>query len=185
METRLKMSKSRMGHTVSVETRNNISKAKTGKKYKPMSDSQREHIREATIRRKAIPPSHEGKVRSEEWREKHRGSKSHWWKGGTTPLNKTIRTCLEYKNWREAVFTRDDWTCTECCIRGGKLEADHIVPFFYLLAANKIKSLEEARLCSPLWDVINGRTLCRSCHKNTGTFGRKAKNYGKTYPNTI
>jgi hypothetical protein len=27
-----------------------------------------------------------------------------------------------------------------------------------------IKSLEEARKCSKLWDINNGISLCKSCH---------------------
>ena len=51
------------------------------------------------------------------------------WKGGTTPLTKSIRTSLEYRNWRKKVFERDNYTCTICDIRGVEIHADHIKRF--------------------------------------------------------
>jgi len=36
-----------------------------------------------------------------------------------------------------------------------------------------INSLEEALNCEELWNVNNGRTLCRKCHNKTKTYGRK------------
>lgn len=33
-----------------------------------------------------------------------------------------------WKRLREAVFTRDDYTCRYCGARGGRLECDHVVP---------------------------------------------------------
>jgi 5-methylcytosine-specific restriction endonuclease McrA len=43
-----------------------------------------------------------------------RGEKCPLWKGGVTEKNAVIRTSLEYKNWRRAVFERDDYTCQKC-----------------------------------------------------------------------
>ena len=41
-----------------------------------------------------------------------------------------IRASPQYKMWREAIFTRDNFTCTWCLDkRGGNLQADHIKPF--------------------------------------------------------
>jgi 5-methylcytosine-specific restriction endonuclease McrA len=88
----------------------------------------------------------------------------HWnWKGGVTDKNEAVRKSAAYKRWRRAVFERDDYTCTECGKRGGRLHAHHIVPF---------SVDEEGR-----FNVDNGRTLCARCHKNTDSFGNRVVNY--------
>lgn len=80
----------------------------------------------------------------------------HWnWQGGITPENMRIRQSLEYKLWRTAVFERDNYTCVECGdSTSGNLEADHIKPFC---------RYPELRL-----EVSNGRTFCKSCHRENG-----------------
>jgi hypothetical protein len=98
------------------------------------------------------------------------GEQSHLWKGGRTSLRAKIRSCLFYKNWRESVFKRDGYSCQGCDVVGGYLEVDHIKPFALILTENKIDSLESAMKCQELWDVSNGRTLCRDCHKKTSTY---------------
>lgn len=89
-----------------------------------------------------------------------KGSDSHLWKGGITPINLKIRMSFEYRLWREAVFKRDNYQC----IWGGKehgnkLNADHIKPFALF---------PELRFA-----IDNGRTLCVDCHKKTDTFGAR------------
>lgn len=79
------------------------------------------------------------------------------YKGGVTDKNMLIRKSVDIKLWREAVFQRDDFTCQECLVRGGKLNADHIKPF---------SIYEELR-----FNVDNGRTLCVECHRKTDTYG--------------
>lgn len=71
----------------------------------------------------------------------------------------------EYKAWRLAVFRRDGFKCRHCGRKGKnvRLEADHILP--------------KAARPDLIYVVSNGRTLCRSCHRKTPTFGRKAINY--------
>ena len=59
---------------------------------------------------------------------KHPGSsgKNHWnWKGGKTPQNQVARRSIEYREWRESVFARDNYTCQICGQHGGKLNAHH------------------------------------------------------------
>lgn len=77
---------------------------------------------------------------------------------GLSSENEKIRHSKKYREWREAVFERDDYTCQLCGVRGGVLNADHILKF---------SLFPELR-----FDAINGRTLCRQCHLNTPTFGR-------------
>ncbi len=77
-----------------------------------------------------------------------------------------IRHSVEYKIWREKVFARDEFRCIWCFdSKGGNLNADHIKPFSLILKQNRIISLEDALKCKELWDLFNGRTLCKKCHK--------------------
>ena len=81
------------------------------------------------------------------------------WRGGVTNSGKRLRSLREYRIWREAVFGRDDYTCVQCGIKGGYLEADHIKQFALF---------PELRL-----DVNNGRTLCLECHKSLDPFRKR------------
>ena len=89
------------------------------------------------------------------------------WRGGKTSKLMVIRTSKEYRDWRKAVFERDNYTCQDCGIRSGKgqkavLNADHIKSFAIY---------PEFR-----FEISNGRTLCLDCHKKTDTFGPKSRN---------
>lgn len=98
------------------------------------------------------------------------------WKGGISALADLIRVCSEYKAWRQQVYKRDGYKCINC--QSNKiLEADHIYPFCLLLKDGDIKTLEDAKVYQPLWNVSNGRTLCHECHVKTKTYGIKAKHY--------
>ena len=78
------------------------------------------------------------------------------WKGGLTPGYLRDRRGPQYKEWRIAVFTRDGFTCQECGKVGRELQADHIKPFAFF---------PELR-----FEISNGRTLCKECHKKTDTY---------------
>ena len=84
---------------------------------------------------------------------------------GITAENEKVRKSTPYKQWRTAVFERDDYTCQFCNERGGELHADHIKPFALF---------PELRL-----DIDNGRTLCADCHRTTDTYGVKALSVGR------
>ena len=92
-------------------------------------------------------------------KERLQGDKSHFWKGGITPVNKLIRASYTYRLWRTSVFERDNYTCIHCSVRGCYLEADHIKPF---------ATYKELR-----FNTDNGRTLCLPCHKKTDTYAGK------------
>ena len=86
-----------------------------------------------------------------------RREKNHLWKGGITPINQQIRTSFEYKQWRNAVYKRDNYTCVWCGSKeSGRLNADHIKPF--------------ALYPDLRFDINNGRTLCIDCHKQTDSY---------------
>lgn len=108
-----------------------------------------------------------GTAYSKESIEKRRKSISgdkHWnWQGGKTSENKKRRNSYETKQWRKAVFERDDYTCQMCGIRGAYLEADHIKPWC---------THPDLR-----YDLDNGRTLCSQCHRKTDTYGLNATKF--------
>jgi hypothetical protein len=106
---------------------------------------------------------HLGRKRSEETKKKlsisHKGlllgDKHPRWKGGKSKryLEEKSNCNKEYKEWRTAVFIRDNWTCQTCQKRGVYLEAHHI---------KRWVDYPELRL-----DVNNGVTLCYECHQLT------------------
>ena len=71
--------------------------------------------------------------------------------GGVSTEEMLLRASPEYIQWRKAVYKRDDYTCQQCKSKGGRLEAHHIKPF---------ATHPELR-----FDVDNGITLCKSCHR--------------------
>lgn len=98
-----------------------------------------------------------------------KGERPHNWKGGISPFRTSIRSSVQYRIWRNDVFRKDDWTCQICKIRGTYLEADHYPKLFsHIMNEYKIDTKEKALLCSELWDIENGRTLCKQCHKTYG-----------------
>jgi len=96
--------------------------------------------------------------------EIHSGEGNFNWKGGVTPLNLSIRTCVENLHWRLDVFARDGFVCQRCGSKK-KLNAHHKKHFAKIIEENNITTLEEAKNCKELWDISNGETLCEDCHK--------------------
>lgn len=143
---------------LSEETKKKISEAKKGKKVSPeivekTASKLRGKKRSLAARQKI------SKALSNKKRPWHKGELNPNWKGGKTSEALILRSSLEYRLWRTAVFERDNYTC----IWGGKehgnkLNADHIKPFALY---------PELRFA-----IDNGRTLCEQCHKTTDTYGR-------------
>ena len=99
-----------------------------------------------------------------------RGDKNPAWKGGISLLEARIRRSFKYRQWRSDVFTRDNYICQECGYeKGGILEAHHIKPFAVIIAEYNIKTLEEALVCEELWNINNGITFCKFCHRKINT----------------
>lgn len=82
---------------------------------------------------------------------KGKGNNHYNWKGGITSENSKIRKSTQYSEWRNSVFTRDNFTCQKCGATHINLNAHHIQPFF---------KFPELRM-----DIDNGITLCNTCHK--------------------
>lgn len=89
-----------------------------------------------------------------------RFGEDHWsWRGGITSENNKIRSSVEYIEWRSSVFRRDNYTC-RCCNSSGNLQAHHIKNF------SDNKDLR--------FDINNGVTLCKDCHKEFHSkYGKK------------
>lgn len=113
--------------------------------------------------------------------KKIRGEKHYKWRGGTTKLNKSIRQMTENRKWMEEVKLRDK----KCLFCGSteELEADHIISLAELLEKHNIKNRDDARKFEQLWDIKNGRTLCRRCHYKKDN--RKYTKYGYGRRKTI
>ena len=86
----------------------------------------------------------------------------HWnWQGGITSTKDKLRNSLEYQEWRAKVFLRDNFTCQLCNQVGGELEAHHIKSFAF----------------NPelIFEVSNGITLCKECHRLTDNYCGRCK----------
>ncbi len=73
-----------------------------------------------------------------------------------------------HRAWRQAVLTRDAWTCRDCgrvCSDKREAQADHVVPI---------------RQGGARYDLANGQTLCIVCHssKTAKENGRQAEKCG-------
>lgn len=80
-----------------------------------------------------------------------KGIEHHNWKGGITEEQSQIRNSAKYKQWRNAVLKRDNYTCQNLeCKSKNKLIAHHILNF---------ADYPELR-----FDTDNGLTFCRGCH---------------------
>ena len=178
-ETKEKMSKFRLekkkqlGYINSPETRKKISKILKGRK---LSEKIKRKISETLKGKKKPPFTEEHKKKISEKGKMPRpwlsGENSPFWKGGRSQLSKRIKNSFRYKKWRELIFQRDNWICQKCRKRGGiTLHPHHKKSLATILEENNIKTLEGALNCKELWDVNNGITICRKCHKETETYG--------------
>lgn len=140
----------------------NMSLARKGKKIPGMFKKGRipskEELEKLSIIRSKIKRSDKFKQNLSEYNRSigkkpptMKGEKHYNWKGGITPETIRLRHSIEYRLWRDSVFTRDNYTCIWCGDnKGGNLEADHI--------------LEWAQYPELRFAIDNGRTLCENCH---------------------
>lgn len=93
------------------------------------------------------------------------GKDAYAWKGGKTSIQRCIRENYRKKHWVKTCLERDNFTCQLCNHRGGDLEVHHKFPFAKILDTYQIKTIQDAIKCDFLWNITNGLTLCKSCHK--------------------
>ena len=100
-----------------------------------------------------------------EYRKKRTGPNHHWWKGGITKRQEALARALrvELRKWAKAVLERDNYICQECGQRFEKV----------FLHAHHIKSI--SKYPSLVLDISNGITLCKKCHSETESYGRKLR----------
>lgn len=80
------------------------------------------------------------------------GSKSYLYKPHLTAEDRLRkRNLVKVREWRDAVYERDDFTCGLCGQRGDKVQAHHLDSW--------------AEYPDRRFDVSNGVTLCRAHHK--------------------
>ena len=142
-EYRHKMSESHKNP--SEETRRKMSESHMGQ---ILSEKQKYKISEANK-----DPSEERRRKQSEAQK----GKKHWnWQGGITPYRNRLYESHAYQAWRRSVFERDHFTCQMCGDDGGNnLQAHHIKP---------VRQHKNDLL---IFDVDNGITLCKDCHKPT------------------
>ena len=109
---------------------------------------------------------------------KYLSGKHHpMWTGGHTSFRKSLYSTLQYKQWRETVFKRDNYICQICFRKGGNLEAHHkrrmvlfikdIIPNPKILKGWQVRNI--LLKYEPLWNIDNGITLCIECHNKEKT----------------
>lgn len=123
------------GKKLSEEHRRKLSESHKGMKNSP-----------STQFKKGVSPWNKDK----EWLSNRR--EKHWnWKNGKSEENHILRNRIEIKNWRKAVFKRDNWTCQKCGKTNCALNSHHIKHW--------------AKFPELRYDISNGITLCLKCHK--------------------
>lgn len=108
-----------------------------------------------------------------------RGERSPHWKGGKLELNKMVRNCAHYVNWRTEIFKDRDYTCEITGQRGGKLNVHHKKPLAELLdefmvVYPNVFASQEARLKAietfqPFWDKANVLVVTEEMHRQIHT----------------
>jgi len=159
-ETKMKLSIANKGKPSSMEGKHHSEESKRkmslAKKGRLLSEEHKINIGKASL----------GRHQSEEAKLKYSGENNWNWKGGVSSLRQMIHSNFKYRQWRDDVFTRDNFTCQECeDKKGGNLEAHHIISFSSILQKYEITKLEEALQYEELWNINNGITLCKKCHK--------------------
>lgn len=179
-ESKLKIGKSNSGEKRNDECRKKISEANKWKhlsiehkrkiggshKWKPCTletknkiwNSNRWKVRTEEQNKKTseshkwLTPWNKWKRMSEKQRLSLSWKNNHNWKGGVTTENKKIRHSIEFDLWRISVFSRDNWTCQKCLVKGGYLHPHHILNF---------AQYPELRFA-----IDNWITFCREHHKD-------------------
>ena len=138
---------------------------KYGAEWYMQTNEAKERYRKTCLERYGVP----NYSYTEDFIKMMSGENSPVWKGDNVKIpRERYRECADYRNWREAVFNRDCYTCQCCGARNGDgkyiyLEAHHI---------NNWASCKDKR-----YDVDNGITLCKDCHTSFHSiYGKKNNN---------
>ena len=163
----------RKGHIVSEETRGKIRKSLKGRKLPKGHPFVIRGKAPWNKGKKGVMPIPWNKNKKGEYKllgvseclKGKRGKLARNWQGGKTPLRDRMKKSPEYRKWRTRVFKRDNYTCWICEMKG-YLQPHHLKSFtFYPKLA---------------FNINNGLTLCKFCHKTYTNYGYKAiKNYDK------
>lgn len=142
-ESRQKMSIAKKGGTLSLEHRAKIAASMKGKPHPSIHHKQ---SLETRLKKSAA----------------QRGALGSAWRGGVSAENRRARASMAFREWRQAVFERDKFTCQHCGAHTGcghrvELHPHHIQPFATVVELRYV--------------VSNGVTLCRTCHDRV--HGRK------------
>jgi len=107
----------------------------------------------------------------------HSGPNSVNWKGGVTPFYHCLRSLDEYKTWRITCLKKDWFRCQECYSKEDVI-VHHKIPFKvlvneFLAKYNQFSVFDDREILvrlalthEPFWDIDNGKTLCKKCHKS-------------------
>jgi len=130
-------------------------------KGQPLPEQQRQYLSEIAKQRTGPDSPRYGAQLSNETKQKiseslkgrFRGPDNPQWNGGTSNERHKWYSRYEYKDWRDAVFERDGYTCQMCNKpSSGDIEAHHIYPW--------------RDYPSKRFDSDNGITLCQGCHRS-------------------
>jgi len=173
IETKRKMSEYQKGKSLSNETKRKLSLSAKGRIFsKETRDKLSESLKGRISPMKGRNHSKKTKIKIS---NANRGENSGRWKGGITSLKLLIHSNIKYRQWRDDIYTRDNFTCQKCGEKGGKLNAHHIKSFSNILQEYEITTFEEALNCAELWNTNNGITYCEGCHKETDNYARNTK----------
>lgn len=143
----------KLGKPHSQEHREKIAQALKGK---PLTEERKKKISTAH-KGKHLTPEHIAKISGQNspcWGRS--GDKHPMWKGGVSTEQNRLRQSYQYKLWRTSVFKRDAYVCRVCKNKPPYVQAHHIVRFGILFAEQN---------WTLMWDIDNGLTLCRPCHR--------------------
>jgi hypothetical protein len=129
----------------------------------PMSEEAKEKLKETLKIVRPKKPAKEKLPHPCRWKKGDNAGEKHWaWKGGNSYRYKKGYKTVEYREWRTAVFERDNYTC-KCGFKGSKgyITAHHIKSFAHY---------PELR-----YEVSNGITLCEKCHSETDNYKGRNK----------
>lgn len=127
----------------------------------PLSEEQRAILSKSAKQRTGKKSPRYGVTLSEKTKNKiadklkgrFRGEENPQWKGGQPNPRHKWHSRHEYKEWRSAVYERDNYTCQMCGKKSnGDIQAHHISTWY---------EAPELR-----FEVSNGITLCESCHRS-------------------